>query len=154
MLHIPRPNLVRFNTLSFFWIRGGSWNHNFSLTFSWQQLSFSTNFDVKFRFEGTSIDGFAKKKSAGLICNSWTSTGLHRTLAVLLFSVKSTHITGQSSTRGLCVSPKQFQITTSSFCTISFLFTASATPSISSWLCSVKRPPANSSPSLYLVTQT
>jgi hypothetical protein len=57
------------------------------LTCSWQQLPFSTNFDGKFLLEGTSIDGFAAKKSAGLICNSCISTGLTIISAIFLTPV-------------------------------------------------------------------
>lgn len=82
---------------------------------------------------------------------------------------KGTYMTGQSSTLGLCytiisccslyvgdqptVKPKTFQTTTSSFSTLSFLATASETPSTSLELWLVNSPPAHSSPSLYLVTQ-
>lgn len=47
------------------------------------------------------------------------------------------YMTGQSSTRGLCVMPNEFQITTSVSSTASPRRTASATPSISVWLCRV-----------------
>ena len=55
---------------------------------------------------------------------------------------KETYMTGQSSTRGLWVMPKQLHTTTSASSTTSPRLTASATPSASTWLCRVYRPPA------------
>ena len=65
----------------------------------------------------------------------------------------STYMTGQSSTRGLCVRPKTLH-TTTSVCKVSSLrAAASASPPVSVLLCSVYGPPAYSSSSRYLVTQ-
>jgi hypothetical protein len=107
-----------------------------------QQLT-SASRELRFLLEGTSMAGLAVKKSAGFMCNSWISTGLryisryHEN-----WRFKYTHMTGQSSTRGLCVKPKQFHTTTSSSTTSSPRLTASETPPISIWLCRVYFPPA------------
>jgi hypothetical protein len=49
----------------------------------------------------------------------------------------TTHITGQSSTLGLCVKPNTLHTTTSSCTVLSFRATASATPPFSFRLCNV-----------------
>ena len=114
--------------------------------------------EVSFLADGTSIAGFLVKKSAGLSWIVWTSTGL-RQMSAPPFSMAynnntATYITGKSSTRGLCVNPNVCQITTSSFSISSFLSTMSFTPPTSLLLWFVHTPAAQSSWSLYFVTQT
>jgi len=98
-----------------------------------QQELFITSCDDLFLFEGTSMDGFAVKKSEGRKFNWKISAGLYGISKLNpKESLEKAYMTGQSSTRGLWVRPKTLQRTTSSFAIGSFRLAASATPSASS----------------------